>query len=357
MHQDLSAGAEVESSVGKQVAANLHGRFWRAMVGNGGTVPGASSRFRQIAALCGLSVLWCCASFQVCSAEGPLAVDAPLWEAKALTPAGGFTEGIEGPACDRAGNVYAVNFERQHTIGRTEPGGKTEVFVTLPQGSTGNGIVFSFDGMMYVADYTGHNVLRIHPGTRKIEVYAHDAGMNQPNDLALAPDGTLYASDPDWKAGTGQIWRFDQRGKATKVASGLGTSNGIEVSPDGKTLYLNESVQRNVWAWTIDRDGSLKEKRLVRKFDDFGFDGMRADVDGQLYITRHGKGTVVKLSPGGAILREIGVLGSKPSNLCFGGPDGKTVYVTEVEHQRLVAFRVDRPGLAWQYWKRSKEAR
>ena len=76
-----------------------------------------------------------------------------------------------------------------------------------------------------------------------------------------------------------------------------------------------------------------------------------ADIDGNLYITRYGKGTVAVLSPKGEIVREIDILGKQPSNLCFGGPDGKTVYVTEVEHQRLVSFRVDRPGLAWQRWQ------
>jgi len=129
----------------------------------------------------------------------------------------------------------------------------------------------------------------------------------------------------------------------------MGTTNGIELSPDEKILYVNESVQRNVWAWTITENG-IADKRLVREFSDFGFDGMRCDVDGNLYITRHGKGTVVKMSPSGEILREIDVLGTKPSNLCFGGPDGRTVYVTEVEHRRLVKFRVDRPGLAWSRW-------
>ncbi|MCA9061197.1 MAG: SMP-30/gluconolactonase/LRE family protein, partial [Planctomycetaceae bacterium] len=71
-------------------------------------------------------------------------------------------------------------------------------------------------------------------------------------------------------------------------------------------------------------------------------------IDGNLYITRYGKGTVVKMTPEGTILQEIPVLGARPSNLCFGGPDGCTVYVTEVEFQRLVSFRVDRPGRAWQ---------
>ena len=75
---------------------------------------------------------------------------------------------------------------------------------------------------------------------------------------------------------------------------------------------------------------------------------MRCDVDGDLYVTRHGKGTVVKLSPKGKILKEINVFGSGPTNLCFGGEDGRTVYVTESEKKRIVSFRVDKPGQSWQ---------
>ncbi|HUR44660.1 MAG TPA: SMP-30/gluconolactonase/LRE family protein [Candidatus Saccharimonadales bacterium] len=274
-----------------------------------------------------------------------------LWQAKPLTDEGAFTEGIEGPACDKSGNIFAVNFGRQQTIGKVTPEGKGEVFVELPGKSIGNGIVFTPKGTMFVADYVGHNVLQIDPKTRAIKVFAHEESMNQPNDLAIAPDGTLYASDPSWKNGTGQVWRIDKTGKVSLAAPNLGTSNGIDVSPDGKTLYVNESVQRNVWAFTIAKDGSLSKKRLLKKFETHGFDGMRCDVDGNLYISRHGKGTVVKLSPAGEILQEVDVLGSMPSNLCFGGPDGKTVYVTEVQHRRLVQFRVDRPGLAWKRWK------
>lgn len=275
-----------------------------------------------------------------------------LFVAKPLTEKGAFTPGIEGPNCDAQGNIYAVNFARQGTIGKVTPDGKGEVYVELPNKSVGNGIVFDRKGNMYVADYVNHNVLRIDPRTKAISVFAHEGKMHQPNDLAIAPDGTLYASDPDWGKNTGQIWRIDPAGKVTLAAPGMGTTNGIELSPNGKTLYVNESIQRNIWAFTIGADGSLTGKRLVKKFDDHGFDGMRCDVDGNLYVTRYGKGSVVKLSPDGKVLREIDVLGEAPSNLCFGGPDGRTVYVTEVKHQRLVQFRVDRPGLAWQRWQK-----
>jgi len=281
-----------------------------------------------------------------------LVPDEILYLATPLTATNSFTAGIEGPACDRAGNIFAVNFAQQQTIGRTTPAGQSEVFVTLPNDSVGNGIRFDRAGRMYVADYVGHNVLRIDPGTRAVEVLAHEPKMNQPNDLAIAPNGTLYASDPNWGAKTGQLWRIDPDGTTTRLATDMGTTNGVEVSPDGKRLYVNESVQRNVWVFDIQPDGGVANKRLLRQFPDHGFDGMRCDADGNLYITRYGKGTVAVLSPEGEVLREINVLGSRPSNLCFGGPDGRTVYVTEVEHRRLVQFRVETPGAAWTRWER-----
>jgi sugar lactone lactonase YvrE len=280
-----------------------------------------------------------------------------LFVARPLTEPGSFTEHIEGPACDREGNIYAVSFARQPTIGRVTPDGRGEVFLEMPAGSLGNGIRFDRAGRMYIADYTGHNVLRVDPKTRRLEVFAHEPSMNQPNDLAIGPDEVLWASDPDWKAGTGQVWRIGRDGKVTKAAGGMGTTNGIEVSPDGVTLYVNETVQRKVWAFTIQAGGTLTGKRLLVEFPDYGMDGMRCDVDGNLYITRHGKGTVVKVSPAGKVLREIDVLGARPTNLCFGGPDGRTCYVTEAERGRLVWFRVDRPGLEWQRWQQAAGGR
>jgi gluconolactonase len=293
-----------------------------------------------------LTAALCCLA-----ASFPCGAGEKLFIARPFTADNSFTTGIEGPSCDAQGNVYAVNFARQQTIGKVAPDGTGEVWLTLPGKSTGNGIVFDRQGYLYLADYVEHKVWKIDPKTKEMKVYAHEPRMNQPNDLAIAPDGTLYASDPSWAKSTGQVWKIDRAGKVTLVAPDMGTTNGIEVSPDGKTLYVNESIQRNVWAFPIRADGTLGPKRLLKKFADHGFDGMRCDGDGNLYITRHGKGTVVVVSPEGKLLREIAVLGAMPTNLCFGGPDGRTVYVTEVAHRRLVAFRTDRPGLAWQRWQ------
>src|SRR6185436_10271641 len=165
-------------------------------------------------ALITIALLNCAAVLPVTAAEKT----ETLFVATPLTEAGAFTEGIEGPACDAQGNIYAVNFARQQTIGRVTPEGKGTVYVELPGKSVGNGIRFAPKGIMFVADYVGHNVLRLDPETRAITVFAHSDEMNQPNDLAIAPDRTLYASDPNWKDGTGQLWRIDKDAHIKRVA-------------------------------------------------------------------------------------------------------------------------------------------
>src|SRR6516162_955798 len=95
----------------------------------------------------------------------------------------------------------------------------------------------------------------------------------------------------------------------------------------------------------------LADKRLLIKFPDFITDGMRCDIKGNLYIARPGKGAVDVVSPQGKLLRSVDVLGKQPTNLCFGGPDGRTIYVTEAERGRLVKFRTEFSGLEWERWK------
>lgn len=274
-----------------------------------------------------------------------------LFVSQEFTPVNGFTSGIEGPACDAAGNLYAVNYERQHTIGKVTPDGTASVFVELPTGSIGNGIRFDSEGFMFIADYTNHNILKVDMDTRKVSVHAHEPTMNQPNDIAIGANDILYASDPNWAEATGQIWRIDTDGKVTLLEADMGTTNGIEVSPDEKTLYVNESAQRNIWAYDLSPDGEVSNKRLLIQFPDFNMDGMRCDVEGNLYVTRHGKGTVAKLSPAGEVLLEVGLTGKLCSNIAFGGSDGRTCYVTMADRGNVEVFRADLPGRSWQLFQ------
>ncbi|MGY1410871.1 MULTISPECIES: SMP-30/gluconolactonase/LRE family protein [unclassified Luteimonas] len=271
----------------------------------------------------------------------------PLYVASDHVGEGTFTTGVEGPASGPDGALYAVNFGREGTIGRVtiEAGvAHAQLFVDLPGDSVGNGIRFDARGHMYVADYVGHRILRIDPRDRSIAVHAHDPRMHQPNDIAIAPDGTLYASDPRWSHGDGQLWRIDVDGGTHLLETGMGTTNGIEVSPDGRSLYVNESVQRGVWAYDIGDGGALSGKRLLIRFDDHGLDGMRTDAAGNLYIARYGAGSVAIVSPDGALLHEVALKGALPSNVAFGGSDGRSVFVTLQDRGAIETFRSAWPG-------------
>lgn len=258
---------------------------------------------------------------------------------------GVFTSDIEGPAVGPDGALYVVNFGRNGTIGRVTPEaghGLAKLFVVLPQGSVANGIRFAEDDTMRVADKAGKQLLKIDPVTGAITILARLPQSTGPNDLALAPDGSVFLSDPDWDNVTnGRLWQVSADGRVQKLEEGMGTTNGIEVSPDGKHLYLNESIQRTVWVYDL-VDGKPQNKRVLHTFDDYGLDGMRCDPAGNLYVARYDAGQIAVLSPEGKLLRVVQLKGKKPSNVTF---DGAQVFVTLQDRGAIETFYTDPPGL------------
>lgn len=278
---------------------------------------------------------------------------AELYVSRMLTAPGVFTAGAEGPACDDAGNIYAVNFEREGTIGKVTPDGEGSVFIELPLGSVGNGIRFDRGGDMYIADYTNHNVLRVDMDTLAISVYAHDPTLNQPNDLAIDVDDTLFASDPNWAADVGQFWRIGTDDRTfVLMETDMSTTNGIEIDYQRRLLYLNETSTRRIWVYDLPLGGLPTNKRLHHEFEDEKLDGMRLDIAGNLFVARWGKGTVAMISPEGEQLREIPVSGKACTNVAFGGPDGRTLYVTVADTGAIDVFRTEHPGQSW--WVRQE---
>lgn len=284
-----------------------------------------------------IAFLFALAGFTACSVQKNYIVTD-------LTPENSFSSNCEGPNVDNAGNLYVVNYQRDGTIGIITPEGKASVFVELPTGSIANSIRFNSRGDMLLADFTGHNVLKVDMATRQVSVFCHDSRFNQPNDLCISRNDVVYTSDPNWKESTGQLWRINPDGKATLLESDMGTTNGIELSPDERTLYVNESAQRCVWAFDVKPDGNLANKRLFARFDDHELDGMKCDRRGNLYVTRYGKGVVAVFSPKGKMLREIPVKGKKVSNLTFGGKDKRTVFVTLQDRRCVEQFKNPVPG-------------
>ena len=202
---------------------------------------------------------------------------------------------------------------------------------------------------MFVADYKKHNILLVGPDGKDVETYFHSDDFNQPNDLTIATDGTIYASDPRWKQHDGQIWRVAKSAGGNVVGEKMiadrpmSTTNGIDLSPDGKTLYVGESDTREIWSYRID-GARLLSAKLIKRFDDFGIDGLRTDTEGNLYVARILKGTIAVLTPGGKLKREIRLSAREPTNLAFGGDDGKTVFVAQRQGGFVESFRTDRAG-------------
>lgn len=261
-------------------------------------------------------------------ADTPTSAQTP--DSEIFVSAGVFHPEIEGPAVDAQGYVYAVNFGGDNTaakgsIGKITPEGEARHFLQLPKGSVGNGIRLDQQGRFYIADYTGHNIWRYNGNS--LSLYLHQPLMFQPNDLAITEQGVLFASDPDWKNNSGQIWRIEQAGSSTLLEKNMGTTNGIEVSPDQRFLYVNESRQRKVWRYQLDNKLNVSNKTLLIQFPDHGLDGMRCDQQGNLYIARYGKGTIAKISPEGKLLREYQLHGQFPTNVTFSN-DFKTLYIT-----------------------------
>ncbi len=267
-----------------------------------------------------------------------LSPDTPPYEVHELTKDNLFSHNVEGPSF-RNDTLFVVNYEKDGTIGYVLPGGKCKLYTTLPDSSIGNSIKFDEEGNMYVADFIGHNILKINKN-KEISIYCHNDQFNQPNDLLMSKKGWIYASDPNWADSTGQIWLIKKKGEAVRVADSMGTTNGITLSPDEKHLYVGESVQLKIWRFDVNEDGSLSNKKLFTTFQGYDLDGMHFGPKGNLFVCRYGKGEIVVFNSKGKQVRTITLNAKKCSNMVFGDPDGKTVFVTMQDKKGLEMFRI-----------------
>lgn len=278
--------------------------------------------------------------------------------AEPFTPAGSFKRGVEGPACDAAGNLYAVALQRDNTIGKVTPEGKASVFAVMPEGGRANGIRVDSKGFLIVADYIRHVVYRVDRASGKfLESLTADwkgPQFHQPNDVAIASDDTIYFSDPDWKSGRGRIFMITAppNRRTVMIEDGLATPNGITVSADDRRVYVGQSRANNILVYDRRRDGTLHRKRVLIDLAASGIptsavpDGMRCDVKGNLWVAMHGLGKVLVVRPDGGLAREsVKDLGDNPANVTFCGRDGRTLLITEKQHGRIEKARAPYPGV------------
>jgi gluconolactonase len=174
--------------------------------------------------------------------------------------------------------------------------------------------------------------------------------LNSPNDLTVASDGTIYFTDPPYGVEEEQrrldfsgVYRLSPGGALTLLTRAHDRPNGIGLAPSDSTLYVSDSRETRVWAYDLTPEGTLENKRVFATPVDEGADGttdgLAVDAEGHLYTT--GPGGVWVYAPDGTRLARIAVP-KAPSNLAFGGPNRKTLFITARSHVYRVPVNV--PG-------------
>jgi gluconolactonase len=240
--------------------------------------------------------------------------------------AGGFMF-TEGPACDAQGNIYFSDIPNER-IHKWSVDGKLTTF--RENSGRANGLFFDKKGNLLACEGGNRQLTSIAPDG-KVTVLADSyqgKKLNSPNDLWIDPKGGIYFSDPRY----GRDMEIEQDGfhvyylppekkELVRVIDDLVKPNGVLGTADGKTLYVADAGDGKTYAYKIQPDGSLSDRKLMAPV---GSDGMTLDEKGNLYLTRN---VVHVYSPDGDLITQIDIP-EAPANACFGGKDRKTLFIT-----------------------------
>ena len=256
----------------------------------------------------------------------------------------------EGPACDAHGNVFFTD-QPNDRIWEWSVAGKLSLFLS-PCGRS-NGLCFDAAGDLWACADGQNQLWRITPAGKATVVVKNGGGklLNGPNDVWIRPDGGLYLTDPFYKRDYWKRGPMEQPGQyvfflapdhktLTQVATDLTQPNGIIGTPDGKTLYVSDIGSGKTYAYDVQKNGSLSGKRL---FCALGSDGMTIDSAGNVYLTGHGVTIFDKV---GQQVSHIPIAEDWTGNVCFGGVDRRTLFITA--SKGLYAMRMQTHGVGSQ---------
>jgi gluconolactonase len=215
-------------------------------------------------------------------------------------------------------------------------------------------LAFGPDGCLYVTDEGRRAIVRVAPDSTQTDFLTACDGvrLNGPNDLCFDPNGNLFFTDP-WTSSIenpiGGVYGYDwASGVLTRIAEGLAFPNGI-VAREGR-LYMAETMTRKVWLYEVTGPGragpqvefcTLPEMPTT---DWQGGDGMALDAEGNLYVTQLAAGCLRVYDPNANLIDTIPTTGKRPTNVCFGGPNLDTLYVTVDDLGRFMTIPIGVPG-------------
>lgn len=267
--------------------------------------------------------------------SAPQSVLAPGAEVKKKASGFQFTE---GPAADGLGNVYFTDIPNNRIL-KWSLDGKLSTYSENSGGA--NGLFFDRAGNLLVCEGGNRRIVSL-DSKGKATVLADsykNKKLNKPNDLWIDPKGGIYFSDPIYgrvekeQDGEHVYYITPDRKKVIRVIDDFVRPNGLIGTPDGKTLYVTDRGDKKTYRYTIKPDGTLTGKKL---FAPAGSDGMTIDTAGNVYLTTE---AVVVYDPKGNLIETIKIP-ETPANVCFGGPDFQTLYITARTSLYAVPMRI-----------------
>jgi gluconolactonase len=253
----------------------------------------------------------------------------------------------EGPAWSPMGFLIFSDIPNNKLL-QFMPGQPASVFRTDSNGATGNR--FDGQGRLYSCEAHARRVTRTDK-KGKVEVLAErwqGKRLNAPNDLAVRKEGDVFFTDPAF--GNQQdtreldffgVYHVSRKGELELIAKPKGRPNGIALAPDGRTLYVSNSDERNVRAYDLDKSGAASNERVLVSGMEGVPDGICVDEKGNLYVAANG---LQVYSPEG---KALGMIQTEetPSNCAFGDPDFGSLYITA--RSSLYRARLDVKGISY----------
>ncbi|KAK4497314.1 hypothetical protein PRZ48_011764 [Zasmidium cellare] len=241
---------------------------------------------------------------------------------------------LEGPVVDKAGNLYCVDIPYGRIL-RVTP--DKNVTVVAEYDGEPNGLAVTPEGDIVIADYK-QGILLLDPSTGKTQskiTRRHLERFKGPNDLIVDSKGDIYFTDQGQTGmtdPTGKVYRLSTSGKLDCLIENGPSPNGLVLSKDEKFLYVAMTRACQVWRCPLYADGTTtKVCCFFQSFGNVGPDGLALDEEGSLLICQPSLGCIFVVDSKGIPKTRI-VSGSKGINLtdcCFGGPEGKTLYITD----------------------------
>jgi gluconolactonase len=290
----------------------------------------------------------------------------------------------EGPIAMADGSIVLVEIERQ-TVSRVRPDGRVEVIAHTGGGP--NGMAVGPDGAFYIcnnggfawqlihgllrpagpaSDFTSGRIERVDPATGKVEMLYDSCNghkLRGPNDIVFDAHGGCYFSDlgksraRDRDHG-GLYYALADGSKIVEVAYPILTPNGVALSPDGNVVYVAETETARLWAFDVVAPGVVRKQpfpsphggRLVAGLGGYQrFDSLAVDALGNICVATLITGAVTSIAPDGRIVRQVKMPDPVTTNICFGGTDLRTAFVTLSGTGKLVALEWPEAGLRLNY--------